>query len=998
MDTKECIWFTVVLATVCLFIAYIIPHAQKIAIEQERIGDTTINTSAAYTPAQKKKIIGMEGFESLTTYVQEGQTRYNPLADSQTVQGLNLVLPPNDMTGSKTNKKIKDATNTIVFEPGETITNSEGVIDNISAQLPGRNKVAEAAKKCEAKEGRTICGLLDDPSFSNECGVCIKSGTRAFDIVEGRWVGGLHVSKDDVRHAQESGIEVQPSAGACPPGYFFTDSKKCIDGVNKLDCEEAGSSGGWSGPKSSIVDKKCAQCAPGDIYVYDPKDRLFPFAIRAISPSGSGRTLIKLYILNNEGGRVKEIGAGEINGGGEVVVNSKEEVKEGDRIEIDVVMEFSTHTVGQAEVFAVDRGRYTFTKETAKMMCESIDAKQATLSQLTDAQRAGADWCYSGHLADSDPKFPTQVPRTGCGGVGVNTFGTSTSSRAAVCFGIKPSVSDDYSITNTFVKPFTEQPSYAESRFGKTNKGIRAILIQIESSNNPNIKIGIEKYLENVPKRYGMFSSSGFITKPRSDNHPKMLKDNYWIWYESGQRSVFKFKMPGTLLPPFYKEDVGKCSNRMLITKKTSIVAELKGACSGQKPGLFTGECLVNLFAAAGGDAAKGKLSPKLGGPNALNELLKDGTRVRTEDEISTYCFNLYTIATTGKNLRNEVMSKEMINSASDKMFGFVIASPCEDIEVSNSGIVGLRMKTRPLPVECLDYLYKNAGSEQSKGFEEDGRQTKVKATYSTIGARFSGLRKNEFGATEERKAISPFKTCTSSGTIAPITKSGINNKAVETINRLSDGSVEGVQTLYDRVFQQANKDGSILSGIGSTLEACFGIFKSPGPATFDLDYDNLMKTLYEPRTVSFKLINSDAGLRHTNFLLIASGSTKDDLYKKDSTFKIVKALNGKDGFISLESINFPGFFLRHAGFRFFLNMEDRSTLFGEDSSFKIVRGINKDPKTISLVSSNYPDRFITVDRTTNAIWLVPVNSSIKNALDNASFILTCPNYRPANI
>ena len=90
----------------------------------------------------------------------------------------------------------------------------------------------------------------------------------------------------------------------------------------------------------------------------------------------------------------------------------------------------------------------------------------------------------------------------------------------------------------------------------------------------------------------------------------------------------------------------------------------------------------------------------------------------------------------------------------------------------------------------------------------------------------------------------------------------------------------------------------------------------------------------------------------------------------------------------SFESINFPGFYLRHAGFRLYLNQNDRSTLFANDSSFRIIRGLNGDKKTISIQSSNYPDRYFMVDNSNN-VWISGIN---KNTSNNASFILTCPN------
>ena len=205
---------------------------------------------------------------------------------------------------------IQNATNTVMLEPGESNTNSIGNIINSVAKLPPRNEIAAIAKKCEEKVGRGSCSALDDIEFSSNCGVCVKGGTRSTDNVEGRFAGGLYVSRDDVKNATVNKIEIQPTAGACPPGFFFINRKKCEESVNRLDCEEAGMNGGWLGTKGGMVEEKCAQCAPGDSYVYDPKNRSFSFAIRAKSPFGTGRCIIKLFSLKSDGGRDKQIGGG----------------------------------------------------------------------------------------------------------------------------------------------------------------------------------------------------------------------------------------------------------------------------------------------------------------------------------------------------------------------------------------------------------------------------------------------------------------------------------------------------------------------------------------------------------------------------------------------------------------------------------------------------------------------------------------------------------------
>ncbi|WP_431876082.1 family 43 glycosylhydrolase [Micromonospora marina] len=76
-----------------------------------------------------------------------------------------------------------------------------------------------------------------------------------------------------------------------------------------------------------------------------------------------------------------------------------------------------------------------------------------------------------------------------------------------------------------------------------------------------------------------------------------------------------------------------------------------------------------------------------------------------------------------------------------------------------------------------------------------------------------------------------------------------------------------------------------------------------------------------------------------------------------DSQFRIVPGLAG-GGSVSLESTNFPGYFLRHRAFALYVERDDGSTLFDGDASFDRRPGLAAS-EGISLESRNFPGRYV---------------------------------------
>jgi hypothetical protein len=173
------------------------------------------------------------------------------------------------------------------------------------------------------------------------------------------------------------------------------------------------------------------------------------------------------------------------------------------------------------------------------------------------------------------------------------------------------------------------------------------------------------------------------------------------------------------------------------------------------------------------------------------------------------------------------------INDASQKMFGFDIGSPCEDISESDAGFLSIVPKKAPLDVECLNYLYLNTGNSRDRGNEDLSRKTRLQNTYQTIQDRFSGLRDGE--GTPEARQAKPFNACNSKGLLAPMDSQGnVNYGAVSTVNGVAK-SVPQAQDFYNQVYKMANyvsgnggKDDANTQLQAKALQQCYGVTKTP--------------------------------------------------------------------------------------------------------------------------------------------------------------------------
>jgi GH43 family beta-xylosidase len=101
-----------------------------------------------------------------------------------------------------------------------------------------------------------------------------------------------------------------------------------------------------------------------------------------------------------------------------------------------------------------------------------------------------------------------------------------------------------------------------------------------------------------------------------------------------------------------------------------------------------------------------------------------------------------------------------------------------------------------------------------------------------------------------------------------------------------------------------------------------------------------------------------------------------------DSQFRIVTGLAG-GGTVSLESTNFPGYFLRHKNYEMWVERNDGSTVFRSDASFYRRVGL-ADAAAVSFESYNFAGRYIR--HSSNLLYIQPVSTATDRA--DATYVL----------
>lgn len=811
-----------------------------------------------------------EGFQSSARdeYVRIGQMRYNKLSDTKNITKPNMFGATTMGATDAANAQIAAATATT--EMREDATSPTGVSTRSSAPrltiAPPSETLAES-NKCEAVKGRAACGRLGSGEFSR-CGVCIKGGT-AFSLPDdaGNFIGGLLVLPEDKEAAEAEAAAAggapvyQPSVGDCPAGSFFVTRDACEEAANRADCEEVGASGGFDGRTiegKTVADVKCASIGTeSGNWIYDPKDRAVRVRLRVVAPVGTGIT--RVIVKNAAGGTV---GSTENRrGDGKPVMVNIPAAAEGERFTITFIQEVpyrQSTDATKAEVFqyAVSQTspiftNYTLEKSAAEDACNRIGTRLATREELVAAQTSGAQVCSAGWTSTTSA-YPLQAAATGCGGApGVVNWNPENQKANAWCYGHKPpaEVQNMAFFTRIFswfeslgkaASPSQEEMPTQWSQHGGGEYQTpfrRAVMAQWESIDGqqkadvlPSV-LKVDGIMPNSAgvfgnlRKFGTLQSNSLILQPRASSVPEMLGDKQWFWSSvpTSQTMSIEVFVPGTFLAPAYAADK-TTSSAPLITQRNTLKLLRASPCDGQRPGAFNSECLSAIFVGEGGDINRGELATTLENLNRVGG--------GSEEEIRAYLREFYTVATTGKGSGGMPATREVINDAARKMFGFELVSPCEDLSISETGAIMLVPKTGSVDADCMQWLWHNTGNDRERGNTDLSRKTTIQNTYTLISDRYSGLRSTE-GSRAER-AGAPFRACQDTGTMAPKDPRGaVRTSAVRAAQ--AQGGVLEIQDFYDSIHRTANYRGGSAAAAAAhekALAQCYGITKAPGAAS----------------------------------------------------------------------------------------------------------------------------------------------------------------------
>jgi len=110
-----------------------------------------------------------------------------------------------------------------------------------------------------------------------------------------------------------------------------------------------------------------------------------------------------------------------------------------------------------------------------------------------------------------------------------------------------------------------------------------------------------------------------------------------------------------------------------------------------------------------------------------------------------------------------------------------------------------------------------------------------------------------------------------------------------------------------------------------------------------------------------FESVNYEGDyIRHKNFELWKESGIGDQHWR-DSTFKVVTAINGDDHQVSLQSVNYPERYAQHAGYKGYINKcVDKKC--NENASWIVRHGFVNSTyceDTVSFESDNYPGYFL---------------------------------------
>ena len=733
-------------------------------------------------------------YQSSTAY---GASVFNSLGAPMDIMRPNFVQSSDPTAIAAGTSLIQKATMTASMEPGGGGTKQQIRKSVANLQVPTRSAGIEEAKKCAKLQGTSSCDSLGTPEYAN-CGVCIKGG-KDYTGISTNYVGGLYLNPDDKADLDAGRYPLVPSIGQCDPlngnQMFFTDRETCKREANRQACRDVTD---FSSPGAAT----CVQATVSNTFIYEPtKGKTFNATFRFAAPNGVATTVTifpaeapKWPVVTVFTAQFFE-GQSAMRSGGTYDIRSM-------GVPNDSIQSLQVGAGARVKSFEND-----FSGN------ERVDT--SSMPNLYDTNMKKDTW-WANQISSFIVNF-TSTP-----------LGMATAKNGAEATITVKNVTEGMSVY------ILVEQDVAAVNGGETRRGI---IGQWEMEGSSRRKVEFNRTITATctngkmmqgTKLLRKFGSLGGGRQMAASSATNISPNAIWVWNNQQQHEVAGFMsfVPGLYSDPHYSQDNAVAGGAPLLGLASTAAALQLGPCmaAGQAAGKYSQQCLLNLFQSAGGDTLNGKLVQ-----SGLTQLNAKGSM----DDISDYLNDLYTMATTGRDMSGKPLKMAQINDASQKMFGFDVGSPCEDIKEDDSGVIALSPKKSPLDSDCLNYLWLNTGTSRERGNEDRSRKTKLYNTYQTIGDRYSGLRDNE-GTAANRQA-SPFNACNSKGSMAPVDSKGtLNYRAISEINKIAK-SVSAVQNKYNEIYKVANytqgtgaRDDTNTINQAVALQFCYGVNKTP--------------------------------------------------------------------------------------------------------------------------------------------------------------------------
>lgn len=342
------------------------------------------------------------------------------------------------------------------------------------------------------------------------------------------------------------------------------------------------------------------------------------------------------------------------------------------------------------------------------------------------------------------------------------------------------------------------------------------------------------------------------------------------ILAERNQGSINNIMNLGLRIPYTFldssEEASAECPGGPFSKKEASVKLLSADPCfNPNRPGQHKLECLQNKFLQAG-CTVMGEGYPQ--NEDSANLLRMVNGVPQAIGAVSKRIYDTSLEAATGIGANGQKLTMEQWDQKSRWCTGKAITTPCAGYDPING----------PLGDECIQYLFENGGSMKTEG-----------RTY-TLGQNYESL--NTAG-----------RQCTRNGAAAPFNPDNLQKARAK-------GGVNEVKKYFNEMQLKAQNNSLSDTERQQAIKDCYGINLAASAAANNAAFNSVEPRNDGTNTLAFQIPNTDRFIRHAGFDTWHHENDGSDIFREDSSWKVVPPLCGKPGYLSFESKNFPEHYL----------------------------------------------------------------------------------------